>query len=353
MKWTNELTDLLKISYPIIQAPMLGVTSVEMVAAISNQGGLGSLPVGGLSPEKTAELIAQTKKLTNKPFAVNLFVHDIPLWEKGDIEEMQKHLEAFCKINKLSCSKIPVEAIRFHSYTEQIELLLKEKIPVVSFTFGVLKKDIIKTFKEQGVALIGTATCLKEARILEQLGIDSITAQGIEAGGHRGTFLADEPLPLIGSMSLIPQLAANIKCPVIAAGGINDGKTIRAAMILGAKGVQVGTGFIASDESLAIPSYKTALKNAVETDSVLTKAFSGRWARGLRNRFIEHFENSDIKIPVYPLQGSLTLSMRTAARQQDNKELTTMWAGQSSSKSEDKPAAEIFKFLIEDTAFSG
>lgn len=349
MKWQNHLTRTLKINYPIVQAPMLGVTTPEMVAEISNQGGLGSLPVGGLSPDKSIDLIRKTKALTNSPFAVNLFANFIPKPDKQEFETMQNLLENICFQNGLSFKAQLLEEIKFHSYTEQIDVLLKENIPIVSFTFGVLNNEAVKAFKERGVILSGTATCLKEAKILDDAGIDIITTQGIEAGGHRGTFLDDDPLPMVGLMSLIPQLAAHIYKPILAAGGINDGRTIKAALLLGASGVQIGTAFIGSDESAAIASYKTALQNASDTDSILTRSFTGRWARGLRNKFITEVEKSGVKIPDYPIQGSLTSPIKTVAQEQDNKEFTNLWAGQSAFKTQIKPIADIFIHLIKQT----
>lgn len=354
MNWKNELTEALGIKYPIVQAPMLGVTTPEMVASICNQGGLGSLPVGGLSPEKTTELIQRTKALTKAPFAVNVFTNDAP--EKPNepvFESMQDLLEKICIENHLPYERQSLNALKFYSYRDQIACLLSENIRVVSFTFGTLDNASIQSLKQQGVLLIGTATCLKEAEILDHIGTDIIVAQGIEAGGHRGTFLADEPLPMIGSVSLIPQLAGKVRKPILAAGGICDGRTIKTAFILGAKGVQIGTAFIASNESAAITAYKKALQNAKDTDSVLTKSFSGRWARGLRNKFITAVENSGVAIPEYPIQGSLTSSIRMEAQQKNDSEFTALWTGQSASRSEMKPVADIFIDLVKQAEVAG
>jgi nitronate monooxygenase len=347
MKWENELTKALGLKYPIVQAPMLGVTTPEMVAAISNQGGLGSLPVGGLSPEKTIGLIQKTKSLTQSPFAVNLFSNTLPQQPiKIITERMQDFLNKICIENGLDCEPLSFDSLQFHSYINQIDCLLRENIAAVSFTFGSLDATSIKSLKQQGTVLIGTATCLEEAQVLDEIGIDIITAQGIEAGGHRGTFLNTPALPMIGLMSLIPQIASKISKPVIAAGGISDGRSIDAAFTLGAKGVQIGTAFIASDESAAIPAYKEALRNAEDCDTVLTKTFSGRWARGLKNKFITALENSGLEIPGYPIQGNLTLPMRIAAQRQNNREFTSLWAGQSAYRSEMKSAAAIFSQLV-------
>lgn len=349
MNWKNEFTAALQIEYPIIQAPMLGVTTPAMVAAVANQGGLGALPVGGLSPEKTRELIRQTKALTNKPFSVNLFAHRVPQYDLEKAKRMQDFLVKLGEENGISFEAQPLESFRYYEYHEQIDVLINEGIPFVSFTFDMLDDDTIKRLKEQRILLIGTATSTKEAILQEQKGIDMIVAQGIEAGGHRGSFLEDEPLPIVGLMSLIPQLLKNTSKPVIAAGGIGSGSTIKAAFELGASAVQIGTAFIASPESLAIPAYKERLASALDTDSVLTKAFSGRWAKGIPNQLMRAIEQSGLEIPPYPIQNSITSALRAAAQKQNNNEFTQQWAGQLAYTAEALPCVEIFKKLVRET----
>ncbi|QHV98907.1 NAD(P)H-dependent flavin oxidoreductase [Spirosoma endbachense] len=349
MQWKNNLTRLLSIEYPVIQAPMLGVSTPEMAAAVSNQGGLGSLPVGGLSPQRTTELIQQTKQLTNKPFAVNLFAHSIPAIDQSTAEAMQAYLETVCLANQIPYTKLALNDLHFYSYKDQIDVLIQEKIPIVSFTFGILDDESIQSLKAAGCLLNGTATSVKEAELLTEKDIDIISVQGIEAGGHRGTFLTDDPLPMVGLMSLLPLIADRVSKPLLAAGGIHNGQTIKAAFDLGASGVQVGTAFIASPESVAIPAYKERLQRSSETDSVLTRSFSGRWARGISNTFMREIDKSGLSIPEYPIQNSLTTALRVAAQRQNNAEFTNMWAGQLASASEAKPAADIFRKLIAQT----
>lgn len=349
MEWKNELTAQLKIDYPIIQAPMLGITTPEMVAAVSQNGGLGSLPVGGLSPDRTRELIRKTKSLTNKPFAVNLFTNGVPEYNHADAEAMQDFLETFARENQLVFDRLSLDALRFFSYKEQIDILIEEEIPIVSFTFGIPDEESMTALKQRGVILVGTATSVQEAVLVQQAGADAVAAQGIEAGGHRGSFLDDEPLPMVGTFVLVPEIAAHVNMPVIAAGGIKGGGTIRAAFQLGAKAVQIGTAFIASYESLAIPSYKTALPRAQVTDSALTRAFSGRWARGIRNEFMDAVEASGLNIPPYPIHNIITAGLRAKAQQADRKEFTNMWAGQASAGAENKASADIFLQLIAQT----
>jgi nitronate monooxygenase len=346
MNWDQDITASLSIKYPIIQAPMLGITTPEMVSAIADEGGLGSLPVGGLSPETSLQLIRKVKAKTTAPFAVNLFTHDIPAIDLNDADIMQDLLEDLSEKYYLGYERQDVATFKFHSYKEQVELLIGEKIPVVSFTFGIPDETSIAQLKATGVLLIGTATSVKEAVLLEQQGIDMITAQGIEAGGHRGTFLEDGPLPQVGTLPLVAQICKAVKIPVIAAGGIYDGSTIKAAAALGAAGVQIGSAFLASDESLAIPAFKQALQHISETDTVLTRSFSGRWARGIRNKFMEAVEEAGIRIPVYPVQNSLTTSLRANAQKKDNINFTNLWAGQSAAKAKQEPAAAIFRNLL-------
>ncbi len=349
MNWKNELTDLLHINYPIVQAPMLGVSTPEMAAAISNAGGLGSLAVGGLSPQKTEELIHRTKELTTRPFAVNLFAHDIPAYDLQHVSDMKEILVQLCAKYDIPFSEQDFEPFHFHTYKEQIAILVREKIPVVSFTFGIPDDESMEAIRSAGSILAGTATCVKEALLLGEKGADIITVQGIEAGGHRGTFIEDEPLPQVGLIALLTSIRDHTQTPLIAAGGICDGPSVRAAMTMGAKGVQPGTLFIASDESIAIPAYKAALRHAKDTDSVLTRTFSGRWARGLRNAFIDELSSAGSPILPYPIQNSLTGKIRALAQQLNKKDMTNLWAGQCAYKAKAAPTEEILRALINET----
>lgn len=347
MTWKNIITEKLKIEYPIVQAPMLGVSTPEMAAAISNQGGLGSLPVGGLSPEVTQQLIRKTKGLTNKPFAVNLFAHEVPTYTEDDIAPMRQLLLQLASKKGYTLDAADLSNLRFNTYHEQIDILIQENIPIVSFTFGCLVPEAISKLQDNGCTLIGTATCKEEALILQEHHIDIIAAQGIEAGGHRGTFIQNIPLPQIGLFSLLPQVSEAVQVPVIAAGGIYNGQTMKAAFALGASGVQIGTAFIGTTESVAIRPYQEMLERATDTDTVLTKAFSGRWARGFSNELIKAIEESGIPIPPYPVQNSLTTKLRKLAQQNNDSQYTTLWAGQSARGQGFKQAKEVFIHLVQ------
>lgn len=348
MKWHNKVTSLLNITYPVIQAPMLGITTPEMVAAVSNAGGLGSLPVGGLSADQTRELIRAVKEQTNKPFAVNLFAHSNPVYiDPLAFSAMQQFLTTFAAAHEIAYVPPVLELLKYNTYHEQVDVLLSEKIAVVSFTFGIPEDEYIATLKNRGARLIGTATCVEEALLLDNKFVDIITAQGAEAGGHRGTFITDGPPPMIGTMSLVPQIVDAIRRPVLAAGGIADGSTMMAAMMLGAQGVQVGSAFLVCNESTAPVSHKHRIQNASSSDAILTRNLSGRWARGIENKLIRAISESGLTPLPYPVQQSLTASIRSFAQQKDLTDFNTMWAGQSASKAVRKPAAAIFQTFIE------
>jgi nitronate monooxygenase len=241
-----------------------------------------------------------------------------------------------------------VEDQKFYTYEEQIDIIIREQVPVVSFTFGVLKDEIIDRLHSQGIVLIGTCTSVKEAKLLEAKGIDIICAQGIEAGGHRASFLYEEAIPQIGTFSLIPQVCDSVRKPVVAAGGVFDGRTLHAAFILGAAGVQVGSAFITAEESLAGTAYKKAVQDADDTDTVLTRSFTGKWARGIKNAFIEQLDNSGVSIPPFPYQGGVTATIRKTANEKGKKEFMSLWCGQSGANAQLQSTSDIFNKLIAD-----
>ena len=330
MEWKNVLTDLFRVDYPIIQAPMLGVTTPEMTAAASNAGALGSLALGDLPGEKCTELIKQTKKLTDKPFAVNIFMNKIDsitpeLEEKYN--QTKKHLIEIAEKNEIIADFPDINEIQLTDYHDQIEAIILENCKIVSFTFGNLDEKSIVFLKENNVILIGTCTSVQEAIVLEKSGIDVICVQGIEAGGHRGSFL-EETIPQIGGLSLLSQVADNINVPIIYAGGIYNAKTLLASKTLGANGFQIGSLFLGTLESALMDFEKQRLRKLKENEIVLTKSFSGRYARGIRNGFIEEIENSEYILP-YPYQNKLTADLRKSSKSQKNSDFVSIWVGQS------------------------
>lgn len=329
--WENNLTSLLKIKYPIIQAPMAGgPTTSSLVAAVSNAGGLGMIGAGYMTPIQLRQQIRELRLLTDKPFGVNLFV---PTMYNVEWEKLQRIKEFLQPIKERflveDTSILPTFEQDYSNYLAQLTIVIEEKVPICSFTFGIPSAHEIARLKKHSTILIGTATTVQEAVHHENSGMDAVVVQGSEAGGHRGTFKGNENQNLIGLMSLIPQVTDYINVPVIAAGGIMDGRGIMAAKCLGALGVQMGTAFLVCKESGANNLHKEAILQASEEQVVLTKAFSGKLARGLKNQFTEQLEPYEDNLPAYPLQNELTKGIRKASAVDGTTEYMSLWAGQS------------------------
>lgn len=347
MLWPDTISKKLGVKYPIIQAPMFGVSTVSMVAAATRAGCLGSLALADLSADESIELISATRKLTDKPFAANIFVHSIPeitdaLKEK--FIKTKQFLEQLAKDNGIEVNLPDLEGLNVRTYHELVEAVIEKNCKIVSFTFGNLDDQSIQKLKEKGVILIGTCTSVHEALILEKSGIDMICVQGTEAGGHRGTFDPDH-VPQIGGLSLLSQVYDHVKVPLIYAGGIYNGKTLQAVKELGAQGFQVGNLLLASQESALEPFEKDRLKMVREDEVVLTKSFSGRYARGIRNKYIEAVENSEYILP-YPYQNKLTNGLRKAAKTQQNADFVGIWTGQSIHDYSELSTEQILRNLI-------
>lgn len=347
MNWQGNLSSLLNTTHPIVQAPMYGVTSPEMVAAAAASGALGSLALGDLPAAQCRELIHKTRALTDRPFAVNIFVHEIPVLTdelKVRYTQARIFIEELARQHSLPVNLPHIEDLVFTDYREQVDLLIVEQCPVVSFTFGNLDADSILKFKAQGTILIGTCTSVAEALILEASGIDVICVQGWEAGGHRGSFEA-EPIPEIGGLSLLAQVADRVKVPLIYAGGIYDAKTAFAASALGAQGIQVGSLLLGSLESDLKVFEKEHLRASGEADIVLTKSFSGRYARGMQNLFTIAFKQTELTLP-YPYQNKLTGPLRQSAKANSNTDFVSIWTGQSRVRYSEASTTDILNELI-------
>jgi nitronate monooxygenase len=347
MFWPEKISKKLNIQYPVIQAPMFGVSTPGMVAAANIASCLGSLAIADLSGDSSVQLIRETKKLTDRPFAVNIFVHKIPEITdalKDQYVKTKKFLEDFAGKNEIEVHLPDLNEIKINTYHEQIDAVIEEQCNIVSFTFGNIDEKSIQKLKENGVILIGTCTSVEEAVQLEKSGIDIICVQGIEAGGHRGSF-EDKNIPQIGGFSLLSQVYDSVSVPLIYAGGIYNAKTIMAAKNLGAEGFQVGSILLASQESALQDFEKERLENVHEQDIILTKSFSGRYARGIKNKFIETLEGSDYILP-YPYQNKLTGALRKAARNNKNTEFVNLWLGQSIQHYSRNSTEEILRNLI-------
>lgn len=349
MSWNrNRLTEKLGILYPVFQAPMAGgMTTPRLISEVSNSGGIGNMGAGYMTSDEIREDIRKIRSLTEKPFGINLFVPNLEVSaQKEEISRMGEVLTKYS--SELGIKEKPLLPKKDYGtlYEKQLEVVMEEGVHVCSFTFGIPDSNVIGELKKQGTVIIGTATNVNEAAEWEEAGADLIVAQGSEAGGHRGTFHKEES-GLIGSMALIPQVVDAVSKPVVAAGGMMDARGIAAAMMLGAAGVQLGTVFLPCRESGANPLYKDALLNATEEKTVLTKAFSGKMARGISNRFTEEMEEQPV-LP-YPLQNDLTASLRKQAAKLERPEFMSLWAGQGVRMAEDITVKELMQKLVRGT----
>lgn len=349
MNWNTEITELFDLDYPIVQAPMFGVSTVDMLVSANDAGCLGSLALADLNPEQSIELIQKAKSLTNKPFAVNIFSHQIPARTvelDRKYEEVKKNLKELALNNGLEVDFPEIASIKLTTYQDQVDALVEERCPIVSYTFGNLDAVSVQKFKSVGTKLIGTCTSVEEALVLEETGVDVICVQGWEAGGHRGSFLEEE-LPRIGGFSLLAQVKDAVHLPLIYAGGVYNGRTVLASRELGAAGVQVGSILLGSKESALQAFEKNRLRKVKEKDIVLTRSFSGRYARGIKNTFIEEVESAGAILP-YPYQNKLTAALRKAAKEQNNAEFVNIWLGQSISAYADLSTKDILLALIKE-----
>ena len=343
---TTRITKILQIDLPIIQAPMAGVSTPSLVAAVSNAGGLGSLALGYQQPEAMRAAICATRLLTDKPFAANLFIPEPHAASPRQIKRMQTLLQAVCP--RIIREFTPVSPPFIPAFDAQLQIIIEEKVPVLSFTFGCLSDSWIRKLKQHRILLIGTATTAAEAILLEQKGIDIIVAQGMEAGGHRGSFLKSTTDSLLGNFALIPQIVDQVRVPVVAAGGIMDGRGILASLHLGAAGVQMGTAFLATPESAAHPLYKNAVLSLSEDNTTLTTAFSGKLARSIRNKFTETMANFQDQILDYPIQNTLTRQIRELAAKKNLTRYLSLFAGQNSCLCREITAKNLIRFLDKD-----
>ena len=348
----NEITNLLRIKYPIIQAPMAGgVTTSKLVAGVSKAGGLGMIGAGYMSPSQIREQIREIKKLTSNQFGINLFVPSEFTFKEEEINSTDQLLQPFkehLKLDEKDTLEIPNAKNIAEAFTEQIKIVLEEVVPVCSFTFGIPSKEVITELKQRNIILMGTATTVEEAIENETKGMDIVVVQGSEAGGHRGSFIHGHQESLIGLMSLIPQVVDHVSIPVIAAGGIMDGRGLMASLCLGAKGVQMGTAFLTCVESGARKVYKEAILQAKEDQIVLTRAFSGKWARGIKNKFILEMQEHENSLPDFPIQNTLTQSIRKASTLQNNHDYMSLWSGQSPRLAKNQTVAALMKNIIEE-----
>jgi nitronate monooxygenase len=346
----NRLTALLGIDYPIIQGPLGGLSSQRLTAAVSNFGGLGSFGAHTLAPEAIRKVVAELRGLTSKPFAMNLWVS---MEDEGartsDEAAFRRSLAPLAAdLAELGVPAPPYTPYAPLSFEVQVATLIEERVPVISFIFGLPSIAVLRECRERGIVTIGTATTPEEAVLLEEAGVDAIAASGFEAGGHRGSFLRTSEDSLTGSISLVPRIVDRVELPVIAAGGIADARGVAAAFALGAEGVQLGSAFLACDESGASPLHRAVLHSPAADHTALTRGFSGRLARGVRNRLLDQVTQPGAEILPYPLQRGVVRPVAMAAEAAGRSDLVPLWAGQSTPLSKHTDATVLLRALVED-----
>src|SRR5437016_3558317 len=352
-RWNeNRLTAKLGIDYPVIQGPLGGLSSQKLTAAVSNFGGLGSFGAHGLAPEAIKDVVGEIRSLTSKPFAMNLWVS---MEDEGartsDENAFNRSLASLT--THLAALGAPHPTFKPYSparFEDQARVLLDANVPAFSFIYGVPPREILEECRTKSIVTIGTATTPDEAAVLQDAGVNAIVASGFEAGGHRGSFLRSAEDSLMGTFSLVPQIVDVVDVPVIAAGGIGNARGVIAALALGADAVQLGTAFLACEESGAGPLHREALRGRKAGHTALTKGFTGRLARGIHNRLIEELNKPGTEILPYPLQRGLVRSLSTAAEAAGRPDLLPLWAGQSASLSPGTDTSAFLRSLVEEVS---
>lgn len=337
----NALTKRLNLKWPVIQAPMGIMSTPALAAAVSNTGGLGGLGMWGLSAEEAGRRIAGFRQMSAGSLNVNYPMWPEPRATADAVEPMKRRLQAHYDAK----GRVPAPQGRAGEVTpEHLAMLLDAKPEVVSFHFGIPEPETIQAIKAAGIFIISSATTVAEARALEERGVDAIIAQGTEAGGHRATFTGVDMTMQAGLFSLLPQVVDAVRVPVIAAGGVADGRTAAAAFMLGASAVQMGTAFLRCEEANVQPAHRSALAEANESCTVVTDVISGRPARFIRNKLLDDLVDSGLKPLPIPMQLSLTLPLG----QSGDREMTPLFSGQSAALVRHTSAADLVEALAED-----
>ncbi len=341
----SRLLDLLKIQYPIFLAPLGGGPSTpELAAAVANAGGLGALAAAYLTPSQLVDDVQRTRQRTKGPLNVNLFAGGYHATTKQDPRPMLSVLEGVHR--DLGLPKPNLPEVPPDPFPEQFEALLATRPQVFSFTFGIPPLTAIRRAQEEGILVFGTATTIHEGQLLTAAGVDAIVAQGAEAGGQRGTFDGSFEKGLVPVRELVKDLLETTKVPVIASGGIMNGRQIAEMLRLGASAVQLGTAFLCTPEAGTSAPYRQALLSAGDDKTAITYAFTGRGARGLENEFMRKVAPHRDAILPFPIQNLLTRDLRKAAAQQGNPEFLSLWAGTGVGEVRAERAAAVMQRLV-------
>ncbi|MBM4185846.1 MAG: nitronate monooxygenase [Gemmatimonadetes bacterium] len=342
---TAPLMERLGISVPIIQAPMAGSQDSRLAAAVSNAGGLGSLPAAMLSLEQLATELETIHAATDRPYNVNFFCHREPDPDPAREVGWRSALAPYYAEFGVDADAAIAAPARVPFDTRRAELLARFRPPVVSFHFGLPDEDALARVKTWNPVVISSATTVEEARWLERRGVDLIVAQGLEAGGHRGIFLSEDLTTQTGTMALVPQIVRAVRVPVVAAGGITDRAQVAAALALGAAGVQVGTAFLRAPEATTTALHRAALAGDGAGHTALTNLFTGRPARGIVNRLIRELGPLSPLAPAFPLAVGALIPIRAKAEAAGRDDFSPLWAGQAARLCRAAPAADILADL--------
>lgn len=345
---TNKLCEQLGIDVPILQAPMAGSSGAELAIAVANAGGLGSLPCAYVDPRKIETDVAAIRAGTNRPINLNFFCHEEPALDAKKQDNWRTRLQPY--YDELGVEPpTPLTSVTNAAFDDGLCGLVEDLKPqIVSFHFGLPEPLLLSRVKAAGCVILGSATTVAEARALESGGADVIIAQGAEAGGHRGMFLSADISTQVGTMALVPQVVDSVDVPVVAAGGIADGRGIAAAFALGASGVQIGTAFLRCPEALTLPVHRAALDQANDDSSVLTNVLSGRPARGIVNRVIRELGPLNSDAPAFPLPTRELGPLRAVAQQKSDGSFSSLWSGQAAALAGSEPAADFVKRVFND-----
>lgn len=348
--WSDRrLIDLFGVEHPIIQAPMAGAQDAALAAEVSAAGGLGSLPCAMLSAGQVRAEIAAIRARTDKPFNLNFFCHVPPKPDAVREAAWRKNLAPYYRDMGLDLA-LPVPAANRAPFDDVLCETVEELRPrVVSFHFGLPSAELVERVKRAGCVILSSATTVAEAKWLEDRGVDAVIAQGAEAGGHRGMFLTQDVAAQVGTFALIPQIADAVKVPVIAAGGIADGRGIAAAMALGAAGAQIGTAYLFCPEAKISAPFRAALKSARDDGTALTNLLTGRPARGLYNRLMRELGPIFNAAPAFPLAAGALAPLRAEAEKRGAGDFSPLWSGQAAALGCAMPAGEMTQKLIEET----
>jgi nitronate monooxygenase len=352
MWYNTKVSEILGIQYPILQGPFGGnLSSVELVATVSNAGGLGGYGAYTLSPQEIIDINNQIKAATNKPYNINLWVSDTDAANGTATDEQFELAKKYFKPYFDEAGiELPAKPAPFRSrFENQLQVILDIKPRVFSFMFGVPSADVLEQCRRRGIITVGAATTLDEAIFLENSGVDMIIASGFEAGGHRASFLASAESSTMGTFVLLQLMKEKVKIPVIAAGGIANGKGIAAAIALGADAVQVGTAFLATDESNALPIHRQMLFSDAAKYTTLSRAYTGRLGRGITSRIAKDLFNGEFGFLPFPLQATFMSPLRKAALDQEKWDMVLFWGGQIAPILKHTKAKELMESLIDET----